>query len=123
MHIVAMPTRCRWSRGRTWEIGGQICPKFCWVPWREKAIALQQSLVAGYVARQRRARPDATPAEIIEVLEKQYLRAATGTGAAVGGVAAAPGVGTVLALTLSGGETAVFLEATALFALAVAEVH
>ena len=89
----------------------------------EKAIDLQQSLVAGYVARQRRARPDATPAEIIEVLEKQYLRAATGTGAAVGGVAAAPGVGTVLALTLSGGETAVFLEATALFALAVAEVH
>lgn len=89
----------------------------------EKAIGIQRSPVAGYVALLRRARPDATPAEIIAVLEKQYLAAVTGTGAAVGGVATAPGLGTVLALTLSGGETAVFLEVTALFALAVAEVH
>lgn len=89
----------------------------------EKAIGIQQSPAAGYVARLRSARPDATPAEIIAVLEKQYLSVVTGTGAAVGGAAAAPGVGTVLALTLSGGETAVFLEVTALFALAVAEVH
>jgi hypothetical protein len=89
----------------------------------EKAISIQRSPVAGYVARLRRARPDATPAEIIAVLEKQYLTAVTGTGAAVGGAAAVPGVGTVAALTLSGGETVVFLEATALFALAVAEVH
>lgn len=89
----------------------------------EKAIASQRSPVAGYVARLRRARPDATPAEIVTVLEKQYLRAVTGTGAAVGGAAAVPGVGTVAALALSGGEVALFLEATALFALAVAEVH
>lgn len=89
----------------------------------EKAISIQRSPVAGHVARLRRARPDATPAEIIVVLEKQYLTAVTGTGAAVGGAAAVPGVGTVAALTLSGGETVVFLEATALFALAVAEVH
>ncbi|MGH3966511.1 MAG: hypothetical protein ACRDRY_25280 [Pseudonocardiaceae bacterium] len=89
----------------------------------EKAIGIQQSPVAGYVARLRRARPGATPAEIVAVLEKQYLVTVTGTGAAVGGVAAAPGVGTVAALALSGGETAVFLEVTALFALAVAEVH
>ncbi|MGH3902054.1 MAG: hypothetical protein ACRDTA_28140 [Pseudonocardiaceae bacterium] len=89
----------------------------------ERAIGVQRSPVADYVARLRRARPDATPAEIIAVLEKQYLATVTGTGAAVGGAAAAPGVGTVLALTLSGGETAVFLEVTALFALAVAEVH
>ncbi|MGH3605820.1 MAG: hypothetical protein ACRDQI_17615 [Pseudonocardiaceae bacterium] len=89
----------------------------------EKAIALAQSPVAGYVARLRRARPLASPAEIIAVLEKQYLAAVTGAGAAVGGVAVAPGVGTVAALALTGGETALFLETTALFALAVAEVH
>ncbi len=89
----------------------------------EKAIGLQQAPVKGYVSRLRRARPDATPAEIITVLEKQYLTAVTGTGAAVGGAAAVPAVGTVAALALSGGETVVFLEATALFALAVAEVH
>jgi hypothetical protein len=89
----------------------------------ENALGVQRAPVAGYVARLRRARPDATPAEIIVVLEKQYLAAVTSTGAAVGGAAAVPGVGTALALTLSGGETVVFLEATALFALAVAEVH
>ncbi|HEX5347074.1 MAG TPA: hypothetical protein VFW64_08240 [Pseudonocardiaceae bacterium] len=89
----------------------------------EKAIALAQSPVAGYVARLRRARPLATPAEIIALLEKQYLAAVTGTGAAVGGAAVAPGVGTVAALALTGGETALFLETTTLLALAVAEVH
>ncbi|MGH3824435.1 MAG: hypothetical protein ACRDRA_16625 [Pseudonocardiaceae bacterium] len=89
----------------------------------EKAIGIQQAPIGSFVARLRRARPGATPAEIIAVLEKQYLTAVTGTGAAVGGAAAAPGVGTLAALALSGGETAVFLEATALFALAVAEVH
>lgn len=89
----------------------------------EKAISMQRSPAAGYVARLRRARPSATPAEIVTVLEKRYLAAVTGTGAAVGSTAAAPGIGTGVALALSGGETAVFLETTALFALAVAEVH
>jgi hypothetical protein len=89
----------------------------------EKAIGMQQSPVAGYVARLRRACPDATPAEVIAVLEKRYLAVVTGVGAAVGGVAAAPVLGTVLAGALSGGETVVFLQATTFFALAVAEVH
>jgi hypothetical protein len=89
----------------------------------EKAIGMQQAPVAGYVARLRRTRPDATPAEIIATLEKQYLATVTGAGAAAGGAAAAPAVGTVLAVALTAGETALFFEATALFALAVAEVH
>jgi hypothetical protein len=89
----------------------------------EIAISVEQTPVAGYVARLRGARLDATPVEIIAVLEKRYLAAVTGTGAAVGGVAAAPAIGAVGALALSGGETVVFLQATALFALAVAEVH
>lgn len=88
-----------------------------------KAICIQQAPVAGYVARLRRVRPDAPPTEIITVLEKRYLATVTSTGAAVGAAAAAPGVGTGLALALSGAETAVFLEATALFALGVAAVH
>jgi hypothetical protein len=89
----------------------------------EKAIGIQQAPVAAYVARLCRARPGAGPAEIITVLEKQYLAAVTGAGAAVGGAAAAPAVGTVFALALTGGELALFFEATALFALAVAEIH
>lgn len=89
----------------------------------EIAITVEQTPVAGYVARLRGARPDATPVEIIAVLEKRYLAVVTGTGAAVGGVAAAPAIGAVGVLALNGGETVVFLQATALFALAVAEVH
>lgn len=89
----------------------------------EKAIGMQQAPVAAYVTRLRRSQPYATPANIIEMLEKRYLATVTGTGAAVGGVAAAPAVGTAAALALSGVETVLFFEATALFALAVAEVH
>ncbi|HEX2300885.1 MAG TPA: hypothetical protein VHH34_20650 [Pseudonocardiaceae bacterium] len=89
----------------------------------EKALGIQHSAVAGYVARLRRARPTASPAEIIATLEKQYLAAVTGAGAAMGGAAAVPGAGTGVALVLSAGETAIFLETTTLFALAVAEVH
>ncbi|WP_421677341.1 hypothetical protein [Streptomyces sp. LaBMicrA B280] len=52
-----------------------------------------------------------------------YVSALTGTGAAVGGTAAAPGVGTGVALALSAGEALSSLELTALFALSIAEVH
>jgi hypothetical protein len=89
----------------------------------EKAISMQQAPVAGYLARLRRSQPNATPAQIIALLEKQYLTTVTGAGAAVGGIAAAPAVGTAAAFALSGAETVLFFEATALFALAVAEVH
>ncbi|HXT44513.1 MAG TPA: hypothetical protein VN748_10410 [Pseudonocardiaceae bacterium] len=89
----------------------------------EKAISMQQAPVAGYVARLRRSHPNATPAQIIAMLEKQYLATVTGAGAAVGGAAAAPAVGTAAAVALSGAETVFFFETTALFALAVAEVH
>lgn len=89
----------------------------------EKAIGVQQSVVAGYVGHLRRAHPDATPAQIVSGLERRYLATVTGSGAAVGGAAAAPGIGSGVALALSAGETALFLETTALFSLAVAEVH
>ena len=44
-------------------------------------------------------------------------------GAAVGATAVVPGIGTGVTLALSGVETLGFLEATALFAQSVAEVH
>ena len=67
--------------------------------------------------------PDATPAEIVTKLEKHYLAAVMASGAAVGSAAAFPGIGTLVALSAVAGETVVFLEATAVFVLAVAEVH
>ncbi|MGW3432764.1 hypothetical protein ACWDHW_33145 [Streptomyces melanosporofaciens] len=89
----------------------------------DKAIAGQSPLVRKNIARARDRNPEATPAQVIRNLERMHVRALTGTGAAVGGVAAAPGVGTGVALALSAGGTLSSLELSALFALSIAEVH
>ncbi|MBD0023294.1 hypothetical protein GII33_07850 [Gordonia pseudamarae] len=89
----------------------------------DKAQRLQAPQVKKYVDGIRRRHPDETPQQIIERLEKHYLRAVTGAGSAVGAAAAVPGVGTAAALGAATGETALFIEAAALLALAVAEVH
>ncbi|MBO4209127.1 hypothetical protein [Micromonospora echinofusca] len=89
----------------------------------DKAIAIQSPLVVRNIARARQRNPDATPAQVIRNLERMYVSALTGTGAAVGGAAAAPGVGTGVALALSAGEALSSLELSALFALSLAEIH
>lgn len=89
----------------------------------ESSARLQAPAVKAYVARLRKGNPDASPAQIIAKLEKHYLAAVMASGAAVGSAAAFPGIGTLAALSAVAGETVVFLEATAAFALAVAEVH
>ncbi|QTI71314.1 hypothetical protein [Gordonia polyisoprenivorans] len=89
----------------------------------DKAQRLQAPAVAKYVRALREKHPDDSPAQIITRLEKRYLTAVTGSGSAVGATAAVPGVGTFAALGAMTGETALFLEASALLALAIAEVH
>lgn len=89
----------------------------------ERSARVQAPAVEAYIQRLRRTNPDASPAEIITKLEKRYLAAVMASGAAVGSAAAFPGIGTIAALSAVAGETVVFLEATALFVLAVAEVH
>jgi hypothetical protein len=89
----------------------------------ERGARVQGPAVRAYVDRLRRSHPDATPAEIVAKLEKRYIAAVMASGAAVGSAAAVPGVGTLAAMSAVAGETVVFLEATAVFVLAVAEVH
>ena len=89
----------------------------------ERSSRIQGPAATAYVERLRRANPEAAPAVIVSKLEKRYLAAVTASGAAVGSAAVLPGIGTIAAFSAAAGETAVFLEATALFALAVAEVH
>ncbi|MFI6169963.1 hypothetical protein ACIBCN_24500 [Nocardia sp. NPDC051052] len=84
---------------------------------------LQAPAVAKYVDRIRRSHPSESPAQIIERLENQYLLAVTGSGSAVGATAAVPGVGTVAAIAAVSAETTFFMEASAVFTLAVAAVH
>ncbi len=94
-----------------------------WNGWLDRAISVQRPAVVAHVARVRRRHPDASPAQVIEILERQYLTAVTSGGAAVGASAVIPGVGMIASLGLSGAETVGFLEASALFAQSVTEVH
>jgi len=89
----------------------------------DRVIRVQRPAVVAHLRSIRLRNPDATPAQIVRILERRYLAAVTTGGAAVGATAVVPGVGTAAALSLSGVETAGFLEATALFAQSLAEVH
>jgi hypothetical protein len=89
----------------------------------ETGSRVQAPAIRAYVERLRHASPDATPAEIVAKLEKHYLAAVMASGAAVGSAALFPGIGTLVALSAAAGETVVFLEATTVFVLSVAEVH
>lgn len=79
-------------------------------------------MITAYVDRWR-TNPRATPAAVAHKLERRYMAAVSAIGAASGGVAAVPGVGTAAALATGLAEVAGFVEATALYTLATAEVH
>lgn len=89
----------------------------------ERGARVQGPAVKAYVERLREHHPGATPADIIEKLDNHYIAAVMASGAAVGTAAAFPGIGTLVAMSAVAGETVVFLEATAVYVLAVAEVH
>ena len=89
----------------------------------DKGIGVQQPTVENYIARAKQRNPSATPSEVIASLERQYLWAITALGGASGATAAAPAVGTGAGLLVNIAEVGAFVEASALFCLAVAEVH
>lgn len=89
----------------------------------DRVLAIQRPAVIAHLRSVRLRHPDATAAEIIRILERRYLATVTTGGAAVGATAVVPGIGTGVTLVLSGAETVAFLEATALYAQSLAEVH
>ncbi len=89
----------------------------------DKVLSVQRPVVLAHIRSIRVSKPDASPAEIIAVLERRYLAAVTSGGALVGASAVLPAVGVGTSLMLSGVETAGFLEASALFAQSVTEIH
>ncbi|HET6732088.1 hypothetical protein [Mycobacterium sp.] len=89
----------------------------------ERGARVQAPAVKAYVDRLRDHNADAAPAEVVKKLEKHYLAAVMASGAAVGSAAAIPGIGTLAALSAVAGETVVFMEATAVYVLALAEVY
>ncbi|OFS25582.1 hypothetical protein [Brevibacterium sp. HMSC07C04] len=88
-----------------------------------KLLSVQRPMVLAYLRTMRRRNPSASPQELADIIGKHYRNVAMGSGAAVGAVAVFPGLGTTAALGVSAAETAGFLEASALYAQAMAELH
>jgi len=86
-------------------------------------LRVQRPIVIAHLRSIRMRNPRASTADIVRMLERRYLAAVTTGGAAVGATAVVPGIGTGVTLALSGVETLGFLDATALYAQSLAELH
>ena len=79
-----------------------------------KAVSARHSIARKYVMRLRRRHPDATPAEVIQMLERHYATSITTAGALISagaiaadiGIAMIPGVGAAAAGMKSAGQQA-----------------
>lgn len=89
----------------------------------DKLLSVQRPVVLAHLRSIRRRHPQATPDQVIRILERRYLAAVTAGGAAVGASAALPVVGVGASVALSAAETGGFLEASALFAQSITELH
>jgi len=88
-----------------------------------RAVAIPSSTIHAHVEKIRSRNPEASPAQLIKLLEKEYLMVVAGAGGAVGAAAAAPAVGTGVALALTASDVATFFGASSAYVLAVASVH
>jgi hypothetical protein len=89
----------------------------------DRLLTVQRPVVIAHLRSIRQSRPDASPEDVIRILERRFLTAVTSGGALVGASAVIPAVGIGASLALSAAETSGFLEASALFAQSVSEVH
>ncbi|MFP3464881.1 hypothetical protein [Leifsonia sp. SIMBA_070] len=89
----------------------------------DRFLGIQRPAVLAHLRSIRRRNPEASADELARILERRYLAAVTSGGAAVGATAVIPAIGTGVTLALSGLETAGFLEATALYAQSMSELH
>ena len=89
----------------------------------DRVLTVQRPAVLAHLHSIRAHNPDATPHDVIRILERRYLTAVTTGGALVGASAVIPAVGVGASLALSTVETGGLLEASALFAQSVTEVH
>lgn len=89
----------------------------------DRFLNIQRPVVLAHLRSIRARRPDATPEQVLRILELRYLTAVTTGGALVGASAAIPAVGTGASIALSAVETGGFLEASTLFAQSVSELH
>ncbi|MDJ1113526.1 hypothetical protein [Microbacterium dauci] len=118
--IHSLPDDAPWNGGLP-PVGSPEHPRA--IRALDRVLAVQRPLVVAHLRGIRLRHPDASTAEISRILERRYLAAVTTGGAAVGATAVIPGIGTGVTLALSGVETVGFLEATAMFAQSLSELH
>lgn len=87
----------------------------------DKVLSVQRPTVLAYIQRVCRNNPDASPAEIIQKLDRQFLSAVVTMGVGAGAAAAVPGNPVGIAVNLL--EVGTYLEASMLYVLALADVH
>ena len=86
-------------------------------------LRAQRPMVIKALQREREQHPNDSPAQIAKRMTKTYQRTVTMGGGAVGATAMVPGIGTIASLGLSSVAVVGYLEATALYAQAMAELH
>jgi hypothetical protein len=89
----------------------------------DKALAIQTPVVRDHVARMQRQDSARSPQQLVESIERQYMATVAAMGCATGAAAAVPGAGAAVALPLNLAEIGGFVEATALYVLALAEIY
>lgn len=88
-----------------------------------QALGVTGTQVESFINSARGKRPDMSDGELLQVMERSYLTLASATGAAAGGVAAAPGVGFVTGGLAAIADVGAFTTLSAIYTLAVASVH
>lgn len=86
----------------------------------DAAVHMQTGTIRAYVHWLRRNNPDATPAEIQEIMAKHFRNTVSGTGAGAGAAAAVPGIGLLTGSAAIAGESVLFLDLAAFYTVAAA---
>lgn len=89
----------------------------------DTSLASAGRAVDPFVQSLRNRNPNASRSELIKRLDTYFISTVTSSGAATGGAAAAPGVGTVAGLGLATGDTGLFLTTATTYVLAVSRIH
>jgi hypothetical protein len=89
----------------------------------DSAVSVSGTEVERFIAAARLRRTDMSDTDLLRALERSYTGLVATTGAAAGGVAAAPAVGLAGGAVAGIADAGAFTMATAVYVLAVASVH
>lgn len=86
----------------------------------DAAVHLQSGTIRAYVNWVRRQHPDATPAQLQDIMAAHFRKTAATTGAGAGAAAAVPGIGLITGSAAIAGESVLFLDLAAFYTVACA---